>query len=133
MRDLLFGVFVLVGPMLGLACYVLGPVGAVGASLIRVNPWWASPVVGLVLIPLLTLLFTPVEAFKGSPLPMPLPWLLALIVDEKSATAQELKEHALILAQVYGASLLVVLSYRGLASAISQLRKARSAPGERGG
>lgn len=133
MFDLFVGIFFFVGPMLGLACYVLGPVGAVGASLIRVNPWWASPALGFVVIPPLTLLFTPVEAFKGSPLPMPLPWLLALMVDSKSATSQVLKEYALMLSQVYGASLLVILLYRGLASAISRWRRARSAPGDRDG
>ena len=132
MRDIFYTMFILVGPLLGLACYVLGPLGAVASSLVRVRPWWASPIVGLVLTPLLTLLCTPVWAFTGSPLPMPLPWLLAIIVDKESATTQSLKDNGVILVLVYATSLLAVLSFKGFVTAIRRWRAGRRSVGDEG-
>jgi hypothetical protein len=112
MTSTLISLLFLVGPLLGAACYVLGPLCSAAAALVSVRPWWASPVVGILIVPVATLLFTPVCAFCAKPLPMPLPWLLAAVVDGSAATTAALLSNGKTLAAIYAVALSVVLGFK---------------------
>ena len=105
---------VLVGPLLGLVCYVAGPVAAAASALVSLKPWWATPFFGILVVPVATILFTPVCGLCSSPLPMPLPWLIAAVVDSSAATKGALLDNGKVLAGIYSAALLLVISFRGL-------------------
>ena len=124
--------FVLVGPLLGLACYVAGPVAAATSAVVSLKPWWATPFFGILVVPVATILFTPVCGLCSSPLPMPLPWLLAAMVDSSAATEGALLDNGKVLAGIYSGTLLLVLSFRGLGYVLAK-RSSNAAAKSSGG
>lgn len=114
MGAALASIFLLVGPFLGLACYIFGPLSSIASACVIVRPWWASPLVGLVTVPVGTLLFTPVCGFCSKALPMPLPWLMAAVVDPRSATVATLIGNGKTLAFIYLVALVIVMTFRYL-------------------
>ena len=111
---------VIFGPLLGLACYAAGPAAVVAVAVVSIKPWWATPILGALGVSLATVLFTPVCGLCSSPLPMPLPWLLAAFVDKSAATNQALIENGKVLLGIYSLALLLTLSLRGIRHVLSK-------------